>query len=175
VEDLADWLGRAHRQAFRTACLILRNRADAEEAVQDAFLRAWRFRASLPDTEEGLRPYLYRVVVNACLTKLRTEAHERNTVGDDALETLPSPEPGPEAESEASDVARAMLRALADLPEHLRVTVVLRYYTGLSEKEIATAIKRRPGTVKSRLNEARGRLAHDPTLQALRAPYEEAR
>jgi RNA polymerase sigma-70 factor (ECF subfamily) len=58
-----------------------------------------------------------------------------------------------------------MLRALADLPVPLRVVVVLRYYADLSEREIATAIGRPAGTVKSRLHEARRLLAAHPALQ----------
>jgi RNA polymerase sigma-70 factor (ECF subfamily) len=57
-----------------------------------------------------------------------------------------------------------VLRALQDLPIALRVVVVLRYYADLSEREIATAIGRPPGTVKSRLHEARRRLAEHPAL-----------
>ena len=77
-----------------------------------------------------------------------------------------------------SSTADAVLDALAALPEHLRITV-LRYWTGLSEREIATAIRRRLGTVKSRLHEARRRLAND-RIAALRpvgrsAAEEEAR
>ena len=60
---------------------------------------------------------------------------------------------------------RTSLRALQDLPVHLRVVVVLRYYADLSEREIATAIGRRQGTVKSRLHEARRVLAEHPALQ----------
>jgi RNA polymerase sigma-70 factor (ECF subfamily) len=59
-----------------------------------------------------------------------------------------------------------MTQALARLPEHLRVPVVLRYYTGLTEREIAIAIQRRPGTVKSRLHDARRLLAEDAALAA---------
>ena len=66
-----------------------------------------------------------------------------------------------------------MIDALADLPEHLRVPAVLRYWTGLTEKEIAVAIRRRPGTVKSRLHEARRRLAADPRIAALAPTAEE--
>ena len=60
-----------------------------------------------------------------------------------------------------------MLAALQQLPLSLRVPVVLRYYADLSERDIALAIGRRPGTVKSRLHEARRRLAADPALCAL--------
>jgi RNA polymerase sigma factor (sigma-70 family) len=58
-----------------------------------------------------------------------------------------------------------VISALKDLPTHLRVVVVLRYYADLSERDIAIVIGRQPGTVKSRLNEARRRLAEHPALQ----------
>ena len=60
-----------------------------------------------------------------------------------------------------------MLAALQRLPVSLRVPVVLRYYADLSERDIALAIGRRPGTVKSRLHEARRRLADDPAILLL--------
>src|SRR4029077_12484350 len=74
---------------------------------------------------------------------------------------------GPETRAEQSEVAETVLAALQQLPLSLRVPVVLRYYADLSERDIALAIGRRPGTVKSRLHEARRRLAADPALSAL--------
>ncbi|MHB1534917.1 MAG: RNA polymerase sigma factor [Acidimicrobiales bacterium] len=173
MADLEGWLGRDYERAYRTACLILRDRGDAEEAVQEAFLRAWRFRASMPDGE-GARPWLYRVVVNTCCSKLRREvSHRSRRSSADHLDSLASPAPGPEQASEAREAATVVSDALSALPEHLRVPVVLRYYTGLSEREIATAIRRRPGTVKSRLHEARRRLAVEPALRLLGGPEDE--
>ncbi|MGQ0433335.1 MAG: RNA polymerase sigma factor, partial [Microthrixaceae bacterium] len=161
---------------YRTAYLIMRNPADAEEAVQEAFLRVWRFRDALP-ADDGVQPWLYRVLVNTCYSQLRKEVPRRDrSAGDDALDTIASPAPAPEATATASATADVVMDALADLPDQLRVPAVLRYWTGLSEKEIAVAIRRRPGTVKSRLHEARRRLAADPRIAAL-APtaIEEAR
>ena len=173
--ELAEWLAIGYAPSYRTACLILRNPADAEEAVQEAFLRAWRFRGALPPGAD-VRPWLYRVVVNACCSRLRSEtAYRSRTTDDAALATLPAAGPTPESAALASADAQAVVDALAELPEHLRVAVVLRYYAGLSEKEIATAIRRRPGTVKSRLHEARQRLATDPRLRALVDVEEDAR
>lgn len=79
---------------------------------------------------------------------------------------MPDRGPAPEEAAERSQLAGDVLAALADLPEHLRVPLVLRFYAGLSEKEIAVAIDRRPGTVKSRLSDARARLSLDPRLSA---------
>ena len=70
----------------------------------------------------------------------------------------------PDELAERSELADLVGLALADLPENLRVPLVLRFFAGLSEREIATAIQRRPGTVKSRLHEGRRRLALDPRL-----------
>ncbi len=153
--------------SFRTACLILGNRADAEEAVQDAFLRAWRFRDSLASVP-SIKPWLYRVVVNACYSKLRQEIPHRDQRADDEpLATMAATTSDPLTRAEQAEVAESVLIALRRLPVSLRVPVVLRYYADLSERDIALAIGRRPGTVKSRLHEARQRLAGDPSILAL--------
>lgn len=165
--ELAEWLEEGYVSSFRTACLILGNRADAEEAVQEAFLRAWRFRDSLADVP-SIRPWLYRVVVNSCYSKLRREIpHRDRRAGDEPLAHMAGDGAGPEASAERGEVADTVLAALARLPLSLRVPVVLRYYADLSERDIARAIGRRQGTVKSRLHEARRRLAADPALSAL--------
>jgi RNA polymerase sigma-70 factor (ECF subfamily) len=164
--ELDDWLAQDYATAYRTACLVLRDPHDAQDAVQEAFLRVWRFRSSIPDGE-GRKGWLYRVVVNACMSRLRSETSRTGKdVGPAALDALPDNAPAPEAAAEQSSLALDVVAALADLPEHLRVPLVLRFYAGLSEKEIATAIDRRPGTVKSRLHDARQRLALDPRLSA---------
>ena len=164
MDDLDAWLAESYPTAFRTACLVLRSSADAEDAVQDAFLRVWRFRDAIPGGE-GRRAWLYRVVVNACLSRLRGEKVWRERSGDDALVGVPA-QTDPQLDAEDAALRRCLADALARLPEHLRVPVVLRYYSGLVEREIAIAIQRRPGTVKSRLSEARRRLADDPALVA---------
>ena len=173
---LSAFLEESYDRAYRTAWLIVRDRADAEEAVQEAFLRVWRFRDALP-TGDGIQPWLYRVLVNTCYSQLRREVPRRQrAAGDEPLDHLPSSGPSPEAAATASRTADIVIDALADLPDSLRVPAVLRYWTGLSEKEISVAIRRRPGTVKSRLHEARRLLAADPRIAAL-APtaVEEAR
>jgi len=164
VDDLDAWLAESYPTAYRTACLVLRSRTDAEDAVQDAFLRVWRFRDAIP-SGDGRRAWLYRVVVNACLSRVRGDKVWRERSGDDALVGVPA-QTDPQHEAEGAALGRCLADALERLPEHLRLPVVLRYYSGLAEREIAIAIQRRPGTVKSRLSEARRRLADDPALVA---------
>ena len=174
MEELEDWLARDYPTAYRTACLVLRDPVDAQDAVQEAFLRVWRFRASIP-SGEARNAWLYRVVVNACISRIRAEqSRSGRDVGDGALGSLPDDGPRPEENAVRSACATAVLAALADLPESLRVPLVLRFYAGLSEKEIAVAIDRRPGTVKSRLYDARQRLAADDRLRAWVTGREEA-
>lgn len=153
-DELVARLVGEHDRAYRAAWLVLRNKHLAEEAVQEAFLRVWRFRGSLP-TGDAIRPWLYRVVVNTAISALRKERPRRERESAASTDTAVFHDP-----VESMVVADA----LADLPEHLRIPVVLRYWVGLSEKEIATAISRRPGTVKSRLHEARTRLSKDLRL-----------
>ena len=163
--ELDGWVRERYARAYRTAVLICGNRADAEEAVQDAFLRVWRFRDALPD-DTRRNAWLYRVLVNACYSKLRQEVprreRERERIGPDA--EMIAPAEAPERAAERSEIAQALDATMQDLPESLRVVMVLRYYADLSEREIAIAIRRRPGTVKSRLHEARRRLAADARL-----------
>ena len=159
--DVETWLATAYPRSVRTAYLILGNHADAEDAVQEAYLRAWKFRHSIED-ESSRQPWLYRVVVNACNSKLRTEIpHRDRRRGVDALDLVASHD---EVGSRLA-TTQAVCDALSDLPVHLRVVVVLRYYADLSEREIAQIIGRQPGTVKSRLHEARRRLYEHPALR----------
>lgn len=163
-DDLEAWLARDYATAYRTACLVLRDAHEAQDAVQEAFLRVWRFRASVP-AGDARTAWLYRVVVNACISRVRaTTSRSGRDEGPDGLEALADAGASPSELAEHSELADVVLAALGDLPEHLRVPLVLRFWAGLSEKEIAVAIDRRPGTVKSRLHEARQRLAADPRL-----------
>ena len=83
------------------------------------------------------------------------------------LDAVVSSDPTPDELADQRDRASLVRQAILSLPAGLRAPLVLRYYAGLSEKEIATAIRRRPGTVKSRLHEARRLLANDPRLAHL--------
>ena len=171
-DELEVWLRQDYGTAYRTACLVLRDPIEAQDAVQEAFLRVWRFRDAIP-AEDARKAWLYRVVVNACVSRVRSEKSRTvKDVGFLELETLSSSAPTPHDAAEHAQLAGDVVAALADLPEALRVPLVLRFYAGLSEKEIAVAIDRRPGTVKSRLYDARQRLALDPRLAAWATPQE---
>jgi RNA polymerase sigma-70 factor (ECF subfamily) len=164
VEELEQWLADGYAQSVRTAYLILGNRLDAEDAVQEAYLRAWKYRKSLAHVS-NFKPWLYRVVVNTCNSRLRREIPHRDLRRDVAdLDGAATTDDVALRVALAHDV----ISSLQDLPADLRVVVVLRYYADLSEREIAVAIRRQPGTVKSRLHEARRLLAMHPSLSSER-------
>jgi RNA polymerase sigma factor (sigma-70 family) len=149
-------LVRAHQDvAFRTAMLITQNASEAEEAAQDAFVKAWRalgrFREGAP-----LRPWLLTIVANEARNRRRSSARQT------AL-ALRSPVPetaGRSAETEvlAAESRGALLAALNALRPDDRLVLGCRYLLELSEAETAAALGVPTGTVKSRTSRALGRL-----------------
>jgi RNA polymerase sigma factor (sigma-70 family) len=152
-------LVRAHQEiAFRTAYLITRNAADAEDAAQDGFVKAYyalsRFRRGAP-----LRPWLLRIVANEARNRRRSEGR-RAALALRAAGQTPSGDaaPSPEGNAVAAEERARLLASLERLPEEQRLAVALRYLLDLSEEETAAALGVRRGTVKSRLARALERL-----------------
>jgi RNA polymerase sigma factor (sigma-70 family) len=143
--------------AYNLARWLTRNDHDAEDMVQESYLRAFRSF----DRFRGVdgRAWLLAVVRNTCYTWLKqNRAHELATPFDEALH---SPESGPsEAERRLLQQASAELlrEALGELPAEFREVLVLRELEGLSYKEIAAVADVPLGTVMSRLTRARARL-----------------
>ncbi len=173
--ELDRWMAEWYAPAYRSACLVLGSASDAEEAVQEAFLRMWRFRAAMP-SGDAARPWLFRVVMNSCYSHARKEQRAKR-FRDRGPHEADVADLGrqPDDVAVADETARTVREALERLPEQLRIPVVLRYYAGLSEKEIALAIHRRAGTVKSRLHDARRLLSGDPSLHHLVEPIEDSK
>jgi len=152
-------LVRAHQDiAFRTACLFAGSAADAEEAAQEAFVKAWR---ALPRFRSGapFRPWLLAIVGNEARNRRRA-AGRRAAVALRAAHERPSGDaaPSPEAALLAGGERRALLAALSALDERDRAVIACRFLLDLSERETAKALGCRPGTVKSRLSRALGRM-----------------
>lgn len=139
----------------------------AEEAAQEAFLRAWQH---LPTYQPrySFRSWVYRIAINAALDALRQPSSRReqpfsdfeNPAEDDPgmVATLPSMEDGPEAAVEARQRSERVRRAVLALPAASRSVLVLREYGGLSYNEIATSLGIPIGTVMSRLSSARSQM-----------------
>ena len=126
---------------YRTALTILGDPQEAEDAVQDAFVR---FLECRPEHLETPGAWLTRVLVNGCKSRLRLAWRRVGPLPD----TLAAP--GPEEREE--------LEELFSLPPEDRAVIHLHYYEGWSTDEIARMLGQRPGTVRSRLSRARERL-----------------
>jgi RNA polymerase sigma factor (sigma-70 family) len=153
-------LVRGHQEiAFRTAYLITGNAADAEDAAQEGLIKArralGRFRAGEP-----LRPWLLAIVANEARNRRRSAGRRAALALRAAGEARPSREaaPSPEAALLAGERRAALLDAIGRLREDDRTVIGCRYLLELSEAETAAALGVRPGTVKSRLSRALGRL-----------------
>jgi RNA polymerase sigma factor (sigma-70 family) len=150
-------VSRHQTVAFRTAYVITGQAADAEDAAQEAFIKA---RAALGRFREGapFRPWLLTIVANEARNRRRAAGRRLALVGRVAASEKPAPVPLPEAEALAGDDRRELAEALRRLAPDHREVVVLRYLLDLSEAECAAALRCRPGTVKSRLSRALARL-----------------
>ena len=138
-------------RAWRLAGLILGDRADAEDATQEALLRAWRALDSLRDPA-GFQAWFDRILVNICRDRLRRRARVR---------FLPLDDDGATATADPfRDVLDRdeTLRALAVLDADERLVVVLHYWADLPLAEVATRAGWPLGTVKSRLHRALGKV-----------------
>jgi RNA polymerase sigma-70 factor, ECF subfamily len=143
--------------AYNLARWLMRNDADADDAVQDACLRALRFFGGFRGGDG--RVWLLAIVRNTCYSKLkRNRAQELQTAFDEEVHGHNPDAPDPEAALLKSLDAAALQRAVETLPEEFREVVVMRELEGLSYKEIADVTEVPIGTVMSRLARARGRL-----------------
>jgi RNA polymerase sigma-70 factor, ECF subfamily len=156
--DAYEELVRAYQGiAVRTAYVLAGSAADAEEAAQDAFVKAyralWRFRSGAP-----FKPWLLRIVANEARNRRRS-AGRRTALALRAAQ-VPSGEaaPSPEAALIGAERREQLIAALDRLGDSDREAIACRYFLDLSEAETAAALGIRRGTVKSRLSRALERL-----------------
>jgi RNA polymerase sigma-70 factor (ECF subfamily) len=142
---------RHHRQLHRLARITSRNPEDAADALQDAMLSAHRSAPSFRH-DSAVSSWLYRIVVNACLDRLRrNKTHPTTELEDDACHVG---DPAPRV-----DTAVVVERALMRLPVEQRAAVVAVDMQGYSVAETARILGIAEGTVKSRCSRARAKLA----------------
>ncbi len=140
------------------ALRLLRNREDAEEALQDAFLRAFNgMKDFRMDSKFGT--WFYRIVYNVCLTKLERSPKLRivdpPAEREDGGEELPDPDSSPAGELERKDLAKILHAEIDRLPEQYRTVLSLFYFQELGYDEICEVVGLPLGTVKTHLFRAR--------------------
>jgi RNA polymerase sigma factor (sigma-70 family) len=143
--------------AYNLARWLTRNEDDAEDMVQEAYLRAFKFFSTFHGMDG--RAWLLTIVRNTCYTWLhQNRAHEMTTVFDEEIHSVDTDTSNPATLAMRSADHQILTRALDELPVEFREVVVLRDLEGFSYKEIAGIANIPTGTVMSRLARARERL-----------------
>jgi RNA polymerase sigma-70 factor (ECF subfamily) len=142
-----------HQYELHRHCVRLTgSRADADDALQETLLRAWRFRRSRSST--SARAWLYRIATNACLDVVSAR-RDALSLADDWLVAAPSEE-SPDALVLARETLElALLMAIQHLPARQRATLIMRDVLGWSSGEVATALSMTVPATNSALQRAR--------------------
>ena len=158
IDAYEEIVQRYQQLAFRTAYVITGSAAEAEDAAQDAFVKAYRALSSFRAGAEP-RPWLLRIVANEARNRVRSAGRRQRLelrlaegfrTGDAA--------PSPEAAAVETDERRRLIESVNQLDENDRVVIASRYFLELSSEETAATLGIPEGTVKSRLARALGRL-----------------
>lgn len=148
-----------YRDVFALCSRVLRDPADAADATQDAYLKAWRGLRSFRG-DSMFTTWLYRVAMNAAISKHRARARRRRieAPADDVVLTRAAGTGSTEAQAGARIDLATLERAVAALPDHYRLPVLLRDVYGRSISEIAAELRISETATKVRLHRARRKL-----------------
>ena len=156
VEEFTILVERYQSAAFGLAYRILGRREDAEDAVQDTFVRTYRGLGSYTG-QAGFWPWVRRITMNCCISRLRRELpSDRVEAVLDSDDTCADPVEADVLRKCKSEAVRAII---ADLPALYRTAVVLRYQENLCFDEIGELLHERAGTIRVRLHRAHKILA----------------
>ena len=164
-----------NQRLFRTAWSILKDRDEAEEAVQAAYLSAFAHIGDFAG-RSSLSTWLTRVVINEALGRLRAQRRRRAHLEAEGVAMLDhyrealargSEPPPPDASLAREQLRRLIETAVADLPDAFRTVFMLRAIEGMSVEDTAEALEIAPATVKTRLLRARRKLQEslDPEVR----------
>lgn len=157
----AEIVNRHQDKAMTLAMRLLRNRQDAEEAVQDAFVRAFHAVGRF-EWRSSFSTWFYRIVYNVCLTTIsRRDGRTRTTgpeVGDDDIPDVEDPSPAPDVNFESAEIQRMILEEIDRLPGQYGALLTLFFVQELSHAEIVELTGMPLGTVKVRLFRGRALL-----------------
>lgn len=145
------------QKALRTAFLMTYCPSLAEDAVQETFVQVWRSIHELRDAH-AFRAWFYRILIHRIRRLGKRDGRNPPLPLEAAAYHRDSRTLEPEEQVERDEGLRRVRAAIALLPEPHRFTLILRYYSELSEAEVANALGIPAGTVKSRLHVARARL-----------------
>jgi len=152
LEAYGQLVERHMRRAFSIAYRIVRHREDAEDVVQDAFIRTLEHIDRI-ELARGFQPWLYRVVTNRAVSFLRSRSVRTADPLDEGMHQAPTP--APDRVTERHELREDLLRALDSLPDRQRTIVLLADLEGFTSVEIGEILEMPAGTVRYQLHLAR--------------------
>ena len=156
-ETFGQLVEKYKRPMYALAYRMMHNHEDADDLSQEAFIRAYenlnKFRSGT-----NFRAWLFRILKNLCIDRLRHAARFPNESLGNAKNRLVSHNPGPEEKVEAAELRQRIYDAIDSLPEAQRTVVILHEMQGLRHREIAQITKTPERTVRWRLHQARKKL-----------------
>ena len=135
-------------QMYHMALAILRNEQDAADAVQETLFRGWKKRYTLRD-ESLFRPWVMRILINQCYS-IGRKKQQQQRINEKFIQNADM--------YISDDRIRELHETLGLLPDKLRLPVLLYYFDGYSQREIALILDISPKQVKTRIRQARSRL-----------------
>lgn len=157
LQALNELMNQYKDEFYRLAYRILRNKEDAEEILQDTFLRAYQ-KINSYEGKAKLATWLYRICVNRCLNRLESrKARAAKVTGMDEIQNLPGLH-NTEVEYETAELQQKVNDAVARLKPDQQILVTLYYLQGFSCAEIGEILQQPLGTVKTHLFRARNSL-----------------
>jgi len=174
-ERFTELITRHQRRATRIAFHYMRDAADADEAVQDAFIKAYLHLSTFRD-ELPFEVWFTRILINGCLDRLKQRRRREKWIAPPALdpsgvernpaEYLPARGPSPEEQLLSEERRRQLTEALAQLPERQRLVFMLSHFEGRTSREVSAMTGLNESTVRVHLFRAirrlRGLLARAP-------------
>lgn len=158
IEAYETLLRRYQPDAQRAAYFILRHRQEAEDAVQEAFVKAWNAITRF-DRSRSFRPWLLTIVANEARDRQRSSyRRDRLALQVKDEQSNAKAAPSPERQILSDERLGELLEQIEELPEQDQIILSYRYFLDLGPKEIAEILDIRHGTVRSRLSRALARL-----------------
>jgi RNA polymerase sigma-70 factor (ECF subfamily) len=173
---LNELMARHGPKLFKYLIRCLQNEEDAADIAQETFVRIYQHRSRF-DSRQRFSTWLYSIATNLSRDRFRWRSRhptvslqaEDEHSGITLLQNLPDPEATPSQRMERDERAEAVRKAVAALPEELRIPLLLVEYEGLSQVEIATILKCSAKAVEMRLYRARTRLREE--LQGIKRDW----
>lgn len=162
---------RYNRPVYSFAYRMLGDRDQAEDLVQEVFLRAWRRAAGFSDARGSLISWLLSITHNMAIDELRKRQRRpqkaSSTEPDLLMNALRDPDEPVEVQAVATEYRRVVLAALGEIPDNQRQVLELGYFGGMTQREIAEYLNTPLGTIKTRMRLGLRKLQDSGEIRAL--------